>query len=125
MSKRSAWTSHFRPNPHPEASEEGAGAAESGADAAQSSADSDGLCAGAAVCVKVIATEKADRGRDDLGSARLLSRIQTGQRARISLETGSLLVTSEVRALVQVKPGGYWVTTANTTYLVEVRDASD
>jgi hypothetical protein len=125
MSKRSAWTSHFRPNPHSEASAEGTGVAESGADGVSSNSDFEALCAGAAVCVKVIATEKTDRGRDDLGSARLLSRIQTGQRARSSLETGSLLVTSEVRALVQVKPGGYWVTTANTTYLVEVRDASD
>jgi hypothetical protein len=125
MSKRSAWTSHFQSNPHSEASAEEAEAAKSGADAAQSISDSGGLRAGAAVCVKVIATDKTDRGRDDLGSARLLNRIEIGQRARISLESGSLLVTSEVRALVQVKPGGYWVTTANTTYLVEVRDSSD
>jgi hypothetical protein len=125
MSKRSARTSYFQSNTHSEASAEEAEAAESGADAAESISDSGGLRAGATVCVKVIATDKADRGRDDLGSARVLREIEVGQRARISLESGSLLVTSEVRALVQVKPGGYWVTTANTTYLVEVRGSSD
>lgn len=125
MSKRSAWTSRFEPIPRSEASEEGAAAAESIAQTGQAGSGSGCLRAGAAVGVKVIATEKADRARDDLGRARLLDGVAIGRPARISLESDSLLVTSEVRAIVEVRPGGFWVTTANTTYLLEVLDSSD
>jgi hypothetical protein len=125
MSKRSAWTSQFQPNPHSGASAEEAEAAQSVSEAAQTSPNSGCLRAGAAVGVKVIATEKADRARDDLGCARLLDRVAIGRQARISLDSGSLLITSEVRAVVEVRPGGFWLTTANTTYLLEVLDSSD
>jgi hypothetical protein len=125
MPKRSAWISHFEPNPHSEASAEEAEAAESISEAAQASPGSGCLPAGVAVGVKVIATEQADRARDDLGRARLLDGVAIGRQARISLDSDSLLVTSEVRAIVEVRPGGFWVTTANTTYLLEVLGSSE